>query len=98
MFIAGRLIKAERGRLIALTREKSEHEIALVRHELAAEETAELVAEWGRRCERLRNAFHAGVYSVRAEVPAGANVDRRVLAWLKSQPAAVGIAAAPNVR
>src|SRR3954447_20411722 len=37
-FVAGRLIKAERGRLVALSRERTENEVALVRHELSAAE------------------------------------------------------------
>ena len=97
-FLAGRLLKAERGRLIALTRERSEQEVALVRHELAADELAALIAELSRRFERLELALQAGDYSVHGEVPPGGNVIGRVLEWLKNRPPVVEIASVPNVR
>lgn len=97
-FLAGRLLKAERGRLIALTRERSEQEIALVRHDLATDELAVLIAELSGRLTRLEQALQAGDYSVHGEVPPGGNVIGHVLEWLKNRPAAVEIAAVPNVR
>jgi hypothetical protein len=96
-FVAGRLIKAEQGRLVALSRERSEHEIALVRHELADGESALLVADMGDRLSRLEQALQDGRYSVNGEVPPGANVAGRLLEWLKNRPPKIEIAAAPNV-
>jgi hypothetical protein len=97
-FLAGRLLKAERGRLVALTRERSEQEVALVRHDLAADELAVLIAELSHRFEWLEQALQAGEYSAHGEVPPGGNVIGRVLEWLKNRLTAVEIAAAPNVR
>src|SRR4051794_11750471 len=73
-FLAGRLLKAERGRLIALRRERSQQEIALVRDELAAEAQAALLADLGRRLERLEQTLQAGDYSVHGEVPPGGKI------------------------
>jgi hypothetical protein len=96
-FVAGRLIKADQGRLVALSRERSEHEITLIRHELADSESALLVVDVGNRLTRLKQALQDGRYSVNGEVPPGANVAGRVLEWLKNTPQALEIAAAPNV-
>jgi hypothetical protein len=97
-FVAGRLIKADQGRLVALSRERSEHEIALVRHELADGESALLVGDVGNRLSRLKQALQDGRYSVNGEVPSGANVAARLLEWLKNRSPTLEIAAAPNVR
>jgi hypothetical protein len=97
-FVAGRLLKAERGRLIALRRQRSQQEIALVRDELAAEAQAALLADLGRRLERLEQTLQAGDYSVHGEVPPGGKIIGRVSEWLKNRPSAVEIAAVPNVR
>ena len=96
-FVAGRLIKADQGRLVALSRERSEHEIALVRHELADDESALLLADAGDRLSRLKQALQDGRYAVNGEVPPGANVAGRLLEWLKNRSPTIEIAAAPNV-
>src|SRR3954468_24098136 len=52
-FVAGRLIKAERGRLVALSRERTENEVALVRHELSTAEATVALAECSSFLNRL---------------------------------------------
>ena len=96
-FVAGRLIIADHRRLVALSRERSEHETALVRHELADGESALLVADMADRLNRLKQALQDGGYSINGEVPPGANVAGRLLEWLKNRPPTIEIAAAPNV-
>ena len=95
-YVAGRLIKAERGRLIALTRERSEQEVALVRHELATDEVAAIIADLACRFERLERGLHSGDYSVTGLVTAEADVDRRVFEWLRNRPRTIAIAEVPN--
>jgi hypothetical protein len=97
-FVNGRLLKAERGRLVALSRTRTEHEVALLRHELAAQDLALLLAELKGHFEQLKNAFHAREYSVIGQVPPEANIGERIALWLENRPSSIEIAAAPNVR
>jgi hypothetical protein len=97
-YVAGRLIKADHGRLVALSRERSEHEIALVRHELTGGESALLVADVGDRLSRLQQALQDARYSNNGQAPPGADVAARLLEWLKNRSPTIEIAAAPNVR
>ena len=96
-FAAGLLYKAERGQLIALRRERSATETALVRHELTPDETAALLATLRQRFGQLRAALQTGAHQVLREVPPAANLPQRILAWLEQLPDTPPIAAAPHV-
>jgi hypothetical protein len=97
-FVNGRLLKAEHGRLVALSRTRTEHEVALVRHELAAQDLALLLMQLNGHFEQLKNSFQAGEYSVIGQVPPEANIVERIALWLEKRPRSVEIAAAPNAR
>jgi len=96
-FIAGRLLKAEQGRLVALTRKRSVTQVSLVRDELSADESATLLIAMQGHLNRLREALNGGSFLVQGEVPSGGNVAGRVLSWLETSPDAIEIAARPNV-
>ena len=96
-YVNGQLLKAERGSLIALSRERSQHEVALIRRKLTAAETATLLSQSSTFLNRLYQALQAGQAAIKGQVPPGADITSRVLAWLRDRPPITPIAAAPNV-
>jgi len=96
-YAAGRLMKAEQGRLVALERVRTENEVSLVRLELdGAETTAFLDIARGRLWE-LRAAIAAGQFRINGQVPDAMDVISRVSAWLESLSGELVIAKSPHV-
>jgi hypothetical protein len=96
-YFAGRLIKADQGRLAALTRRRTEQETQLVRCDLKFDETEALVDEIHRRLLRLRNAMDAGRCEVLRQVPQEDDVFTAVRAWLTFVDAPLRIASSPRI-
>src|SRR5437762_12535268 len=97
-FVGGLLYKAERGGLIALRRERSDTEVALLRTELKSEETKSPRASARDDLTRLHRALEAATFSLVGEVPAGAGVAGRVRQWMDRLPPTIRAAQAPNAR
>jgi len=95
-YVAGRLLKAEQGRLVQLTRERTADAVHLVRHELDATETADVLQRMSDRLAALRNALD-GPYEIVGQVPNDADVLTRVLRELTSLCVAPRIANSPRV-
>jgi hypothetical protein len=96
-YFQGQLIKAERGRLAALTRVRTETETQLVRRELDPAESSALVCEVERRLFDLRDAARSGKLQVLRQVPEAEDVLGAVKAWLDSLDASLPIAASPRL-
>lgn len=97
-FVSGLLFKAEQGRLVELRRERSEHEVALVRRELAATEESELLAKMQQRLNELRSLLDEGKFQIVGQVPMDGNVVGQIRKWLAGLPAEIVVARVPNVR
>ncbi len=97
-FVGGRLIKAERGRLVALSRERTAGEVALIRSELTASQQAELLREARSRLGELAAQLSRGAFQLVGHVPANLDVISRIRRWLSNQPAELAVAARPHVR
>ncbi len=91
-FVDGQLFKADRGRLVALNRVRTDSEVQLVRHELNDAETAEFLRELVRRFHTLEAILQAGDYRLVGQVPESADVIGRCLAWLPRVGTAARIA------
>ena len=88
-YLAGRLLKADRGALVSLTRRRTECEVQLLSHELAAPEAIQILAELARRLSFLGKELAAGRFRVMGQVPGDADVlgrVRRLLAGLGGEP------------
>ncbi len=96
-FVADKLYKAVRGRLIELTRHRTAAEVALQERELSPHETAALLDELTAWLNQLRSALAAGRYEALGQVPADVDVLARVKYWLAQQPLPPRIAASPRV-
>jgi hypothetical protein len=92
------LYKADHGRLVALRRERTEAETALVRVELTTQETEAFIARLQTHLARLRGALDSQAAVVIGQVPAKANLASRILNWLDALPPTIVIARAANVQ
>ena len=96
-YVSGRLIKAERGRLASLDRQRREGSITLVRHDLDEPQTAACLATLKEHVRKLRAALATDHVITIGQVPPDANVLKRIAAWLARLCEAVVVAEAPNV-
>lgn len=96
-YVTARLFKAEGGRLVALARQRSADEVALVRHALDDEEMAAFLSEVTAKLCKLRAALAARECQIIGQVPAEVDVVERVSAWLDDMAAPPSAAASPHV-
>lgn len=96
-YAAGLLYKAERGRLVALERQRAEAATLLVRVELTEAEQLRLIDELRTRLFDLGAAIDAGQGDVLRELPGNGAVVARLLTWLASLPDVLTVAASPHV-
>jgi hypothetical protein len=79
----GKLVKAERGRLVQLTRQRSDTQTLLVRHELSPSEQDAQLQRLTTRLERLRDSLRDGDFQVVGEVSgSGHGVVDQLRDWL----------------
>jgi hypothetical protein len=97
-YVGGLLYKAEGDSLVELRRERSEAEVALVRRELDAEETAAWLTTARSRLAQLGQALSRGEFQLVGQVPANADVAGRVRDWLSALPATLPVAKSPHAR
>jgi hypothetical protein len=79
-FHGGKLLKAEQGRLVELTRKRTDTETILERRELAEPETTAILVDARLRLSALVANWLRGGYTVVGQVPADGNVMKRVIA------------------
>jgi hypothetical protein len=97
-FWHGQLLKAERGRLVQLTRERSPRQTVLRRRELTEQEQAEHLRRLERRIAGLCRVLEHGLYRVQGEVSgSGGSVVQRVLQWLDQFPSTAAVASNARV-
>ena len=94
-YLSDHLLKAERGRLVSLRRERTDQAVELRRTELNDERAREILAEMKARLEKLQRAIANGAARVVGHVPAEGNVLAEVAAWLAVNPSDQ-IAQSPN--
>ncbi len=93
----GDLYKAERGRLVRLTRQRTPDEVELIRHELDDAESAGLLRRMGEMLDGLRTALAEKNCRIIGQVPAEADLIGRVAAWLAALPRGA-VARSPHAR
>ena len=91
-FVDGLLVKAERGRLVALKRVRQARKVDLVQHGLSDSEQADFLANLQQRFRDLAADCQNNQLRIIGEVPSGADVLTRVLTEigrLRNAPVAV---------
>lgn len=92
----GLLYKAERGRLVSLSRRRVPGEVQLLRTELSADEQRLFLEELTRRVTALGQELANGQYALVGQVPSSADVGRRVTEWLGGLILPPAVAAGPR--
>ena len=92
-----RLLKADRGRLVTMQRQRHEHEVTLLSHDLTAAETEQICHQVLQQLRHLREMLATGSSRVCQQIPEGSDVAGRVLQWLNRFTEPVRIANKPNV-
>ncbi len=95
-FIDGLLYKSLNGKLLSMRRERTEHEVQLVRHQLTNTEQAQALDALKNHLESLRQMIASRSFEVTGQVPDDADLIGRVSQWL-AQVAEVRIARSPGV-
>ena len=97
-YCGGELLKAERGQLVGLHRQRTATEVQLVRHERDADAQVQLLASWQSRVELLQAALNRGEVQVMRHVPAELPALDRARQWLSFIPSPWQVAATPHAR
>ena len=97
-YVAGRLIKAERGRLVALKRQRTETQVHLLRTELDPQATIDILQAAAHHLQQLGDHLRSAAVQVRGQVPATTDVVARVRDWLERLATPLQIAAQPHAR
>lgn len=95
-FSEGRLVKSERGRLVALKTARTTEEVAMLRHEMSPDEQARFCASMLCHLSSFQKLLADRQWTVAGEVPGGGNVVQRLEAWLTNH-SEISIAASPRV-
>jgi hypothetical protein len=96
-FWQGSLLKAEQGRLVALSRRRSENSVDLIRHPLSLAESAQLLAECQSWLHRIQQAMAANLIQELGQVSMDGSTINRMQFWLQAMPAQLVVAERPNV-
>lgn len=97
-FFDGQLLKADKGRLVWLTRERTPTQTILHSRELAADESTAVLHRAAELVERLSSHLQAGTFTLVGQVPADGNIVARIVAWRTALPLPLQVAAAPHAR
>jgi hypothetical protein len=97
-YLDGRLLKAERGAVVELTRQRTASATTLCRRQLAADERRRYCERLARRLADLEATLLASADQVVGVVSgSGTDVRERVLGWLRARPNPIAIAQRPHV-
>jgi hypothetical protein len=97
-FVDDLLYKADRGRLVALTRRRTPEEVQLISHTLDGAAAKSLLDEMQSRLDGLHHALAKNHFRILGQVPAEADLVRRIRCWLDEFVGRIEIAPAPRAR
>ncbi|WP_254509086.1 hypothetical protein [Anatilimnocola floriformis] len=97
-YFDGKLLKADRGRLVWMTRERTADAVVLHSRELQPNEVEQTLTLATELIERLSSALQQGAFTLVGQIPEGGNIGQQILVWRSTLPLPLQIAAAPNAR
>lgn len=97
-FRVGKLVKAESGRLVEMTRQRSENRVDMVSRELTDEQHQQFLRQLRTTLDQLLAALQENQYRVTGQVPADQDVVRQVTQWIKQLPSLIPVAQVANAR
>ena len=96
-FMAGRIIKAEAGHLVSLTKQRTDSAVNLLRHEFSPQEQSEFLNLLVENVQLLLSSLEEGTAEVSREIPEGEGVLQVLHEWLATLVLPPAVAAKPNV-
>jgi hypothetical protein len=96
-YLNGALIKAERGKLVSMRRERSEQAVELMAREMSEEEQQTLLADVARRVAAILASLQRNDCQSLRQVPADLPALDRAREWLAMLPIELVVAASPRV-
>ena len=96
-YLADELLKADAGRLVAMRRERSDAEVALVCRPMASTEQQLLLAELAGRLAALGATLAAGDYRTVGQEPADGDAVEQLRGWLRDRQVPLVVANSPHV-
>lgn len=97
-YFDGRLLKADKGQLVWLTRERTPEAVYLNSQPLSPAETAATLARAAELIDCLSSHLAAGTFTLVGQVPAEGNIVARTFAWHKALPRPIQVAPAPHAK
>jgi hypothetical protein len=97
-YFEGKLLKADKGRLVWMTRERTADAVVLYSQELSSAEAADTLRRATELIERLSLALQQGTFTLVGQVPAAEDIVPQILAWHAALPQPLQVAVAPNAR
>ena len=95
-YVAGKLIKAERGRLVSMEKRRTATQVQMLSTELDASSVTEIQTTAAEHMKELADHLREGTFHVRGQVPDSVDLVDRVRSWLEGLPAPITIAARPH--
>ena len=97
-FQAGKLVTAESGRLVELTRQRADNRVDMLRQELTDLQQDQFLSQLRQTLDKLHRALQQNQYRVTGQVPADQDVVRQASQWIGQLPDTIPVAQAANVR
>ena len=91
----GKLLKADRGRLAALQRVRTQNQVQLVRHDLNETDMTDFQTQMANHLQGFAELINTNAFEVAGQVPPDADVVRRLKRWFVTH-SDVQIARQPN--
>jgi len=96
-YLHGKLLKAQQGKLVEMTRVRSDSAVELHSRTLSADETCEVLTQMQDALSEVKTALLNPTTELRGQVPADGDIRTQAIGWLESLPIPPRIAAGPNV-
>jgi len=97
-FQAGKLVKAESGRLVELTRQRADKRVDMLRHELTDLQHDQFLSQLRQTLDKLYRALQQNQYRVTGQVPADQDVARQASQWIGQLSDPIPVAQVANAR
>ena len=95
-YYENKLLKAEDSQLVSMTRNRTDEEVELVRHEFSVNEKMDYLAELQLNLNKLSKALKSESHSIKGQVPENVDLIERVIDWIDDL-AVLRVAKQPNV-
>ena len=97
-FRAGKLVKAELGRLVELTRQRADNRVDMVSQELTDQQHQQFLSQLRQILDQLQGALQLKQFRVTGQVPADQDVVRQAAQWIEQLPGLIPVAQVANAR